>query len=102
MRPGTGAPSDVREGRLLQVRVQAGASRTQVVGWEGAALRVRVAAPPEGGQANRAVTEVLAAALGVPRSAIELVRGAAARDKLFRVRGLDPAGIRARLEAPSR
>jgi len=33
----------------------------------------------------------------VPPSSVELVRGGAARDKLFRVRGLDPAGLKARL-----
>jgi uncharacterized protein YggU (UPF0235/DUF167 family) len=63
---------------------------------------VRVTAPPDGGQANRAVTDLLAAALGVPRSGVELVRGARARDKFFRVRGLDAAGIRARLRTGGR
>jgi len=45
-----------------------------------------VTAAPEGGEANRAVVVLLAEAFGVAPSRIELVRGAASRDKLFRVR----------------
>lgn len=84
---------------LLRVRVQPGAARDEVLGWREDALRVRVAAPPHDGRANQAVTRLLAAALGVAPSAVELVRGAAARDKLFRVRSLDAAEVRARLGA---
>ena len=84
---------------LLRVRVQPGAARDEVLGWREDALRVRVAAPPHDGRANQAVTRLLAAALGVAPSAVELVRGVAARDKLFRVRSLDAAAVRARLGA---
>jgi uncharacterized protein YggU (UPF0235/DUF167 family) len=49
------------------------------------AFRVRVTAAPEGGEANRAVIALLADALGVAPSRIALVRGAASRDKLFRI-----------------
>jgi len=86
---------------LLRVRVQPGAARDEVLGWREDTLRVRVAAPPHEGRANQAVTRLLAAALGVAPSAVELVRGAAARDKLFRVRSLDAAAVRARLGAAS-
>ncbi len=96
------AASGSRRDLLLHVRVQPGASRDEVVGWEAQALRVRVTSPPEGGKANRAVITLLAAALGVPPSAVELARGAGARDKFFRVRDLDAAGIRARLQVVAR
>ncbi len=71
------------------------------MGWQGRALRVRVTAAPEAGQANRAVTELLADALDVPLSSVELVRGDASRDKLVRVRHLSLAALRARLGDPS-
>ena len=73
------------EGVLLAIRVQPRARQDEVVGWQGATLRVRVTAPPSEGRANEAVVRLLADALGVPRSAIALVRGAASRDKLFRI-----------------
>ncbi|HSB40550.1 MAG TPA: DUF167 domain-containing protein [Methylomirabilota bacterium] len=68
------------------MRVQARARRNEVVTEPERGFRVRVTAAPEGGAANRAVIALLADALGVAASRIELVRGVASRDKLFRVR----------------
>ena len=84
---------------LLHVRVQPRASRNEVVGWQDDALRVRVTAPPADGLANRAVTDLLARALGLPASQVALVRGAASRDKLFRIARLSPSDVRLRLAA---
>ncbi len=71
------------------------------MGWQGRALRVRVTAAPEAGEANRAVIELLADAFDVPLSSVELVRGGASRDKLFRVRHLSLDSLRGRLGDPS-
>lgn len=49
-------------------------------------FRVRVTVAPEDGKANAAVARLLAGALDVPKSRLELVRGARGRDKLFRLR----------------
>jgi uncharacterized protein len=73
------------EGTVLAIRVQPRARRDEVVGWQGTTLRVRVTAPPAEGRANQAVIALLASALGVPRSSIGLVSGAAGRDKLVRI-----------------
>ena len=73
---------------LLHVRVQPKARANAIRGWLGEALRVSVTAAPEDGKANRAVIELLADTLAVPRSSITLVRGAASRDKWFSL----PAG----------
>jgi len=86
------------EGALLPVRVQPRARRNEVVGWQGAALRVRVTAPPTDGRANQAVVELLAAVLGLPRASIALVSGAASRDKLLRVERHSLADLHARLD----
>jgi uncharacterized protein (TIGR00251 family) len=77
------------EAGLLRVRVQPRASRAGIAGWRAdGALGVRVTAAPVDGRANAAVGAVLAAALGVRASAVEIVRGAAGRDKYVRVAGL--------------
>lgn len=53
-------------------------------------LRVRVAAPPVDGAANRALTSLLAGELGVPGSAVRIVGGASARTKIVEVADLRP------------
>ncbi len=71
-------------GTELSVRVTPKASRNAVeAGNDG--LRVYVTTVPEGGKANAAVAKLLAAALGVAKSRLTLVRGGTHRDKVFRV-----------------
>jgi uncharacterized protein (TIGR00251 family) len=84
-------------GCRLKVKVVPGASRTEVVGRLGEALKVRVAAPPEGGQANRAILALLAERLGLPAADVTLVSGAAAPAKVVALRGLTAAQAWARL-----
>jgi uncharacterized protein len=92
-----------RDDALLRVRVQPRASRAALGGWrEDGTLTVRVTAPPVEGRANAAVGALLAAALGVPASAVQVVHGERGRDKLVRVIGLTPAQIRQRLEGEQR
>ena len=85
------------DGARLSLRVQPGAKRSEVVGWQGEVLRVRVQAPPLEGRANAAVVELLARALGIPRGRVTLERGEASRDKVIAVEGLDAAEVRRRL-----
>ena len=72
------------EGRLA-LRVTPGA-RIETVAIEDGRLVVKVRAKPEDGKANAAVIALVARALGVPPSAIDLLRGATSREKLLRVR----------------
>jgi uncharacterized protein YggU (UPF0235/DUF167 family) len=53
------------------------------------ALKVRVAAPPIQGAANQALLRVIADELGVARRSVRLVAGAAGRQKLVVVEGVD-------------
>ena len=92
-------PSARSEAALVHVRVQPRASRDEIVAWQGDALRMRVSAPPVEGEANVAVTKVLARALGVAPSSVAVVRGERARDKVVRVAGLTLDAVRARLAA---
>ena len=57
----------------LNIKVVPGASRDQIVGWLGDALKIKVTAPPEKGKANEAVVTLLAKTLGVRRDTIEIV-----------------------------
>ncbi|MEN3312741.1 MAG: uncharacterized protein V7645_2070 [Actinomycetota bacterium] len=77
----------------LRLRVSPGARGAGVVGPQGEAWKVRVAAPPEGGRANEAIVRLLADALSLPRDAVTLVSGHAARDKVVQLNGLDSSQV---------
>ena len=85
----------------ITLRITPSASRDAVVGWQGDVLRLRVAAPAQRGKANEAVLRLLAAALGIERRRLRIVRGHTSRQKVVSVDGLDEAQIRARLASAS-
>jgi uncharacterized protein YggU (UPF0235/DUF167 family) len=64
-------------------------------------VAARVAAPPEGGKANKALVKLLAKRLAVAASAVTIVAGATRRRKRLRVDG-DAAALAARAAALSR
>jgi uncharacterized protein (TIGR00251 family) len=63
------------------------------------ALRVRLAAPPVDGAANRALIAFLATALDLPKRDLALMAGEKGRRKRVLVRGLSGADMLARLRA---
>ncbi|CAN5802618.1 hypothetical protein BH24ACT2_BH24ACT2_08950 [soil metagenome] len=87
------------DGRVvLRLHVQPGAGRTEIVGRHGAAVKVRVAAPPEQGRANDACRRLLAEVFEVKESAVTLVVGETSRTKRFALTGAEPEAVRAQLE----
>ena len=86
----------------IELTVSPGAARSELVGRHGDGWRARVAAPPERGRANRALVELLAEALDVPRERVTVVAGQTGRRKVVEVDGLDAAEIDRRLEAARR
>jgi uncharacterized protein len=72
----------------LALHVQPGAKTTEVAGLHGAALKVRLAAPPVDGKANAALVAFFADMLDVPKGNIELAVGAATRRKVLRITGV--------------
>ena len=71
------------EGRLI-LRVTPGA-RVETVELGEGLVQIKVRTKPEGGKANEAVLELLAKALGVATSRLQLLRGATGRDKQVRI-----------------
>ncbi len=75
-------------GVTFAVRVQPRAKRNAVVGEIGDAVKIALTAPPVEGRANQACVEFLAQLLGVARSAVNIISGAASRNKVVRVSGI--------------
>jgi uncharacterized protein (TIGR00251 family) len=65
----------------LDFHVQPRARRTEVVGWHGNAIKVRLQAPPVDGAANDELVRFVAKTVGVPRSAVHIVSGERGRSK---------------------
>jgi uncharacterized protein (TIGR00251 family) len=80
------------------VRVRPRASRSELAGTHGDALKIRLAAPPVEGAANAELIAFLAKRLRVSKSAVQIVKGARARDKVVEIEGVSADQIRALLE----
>lgn len=88
------------EGVRVYLRVSPGAKSTGLKGTYGeCALKLAVAAPPEKGRANAEVERLLAVALGVGVSQVEVVRGGSSCDKVALVRGASGKRIGDALES---
>ena|SRR5438552_17708383 len=85
------------EGCVVAVRAQPGARRSGIVGAQNGALKIAVTAPPDRGKANKALQEVLAEALGLKKSQVDLLSGATSRDKRFLLCGVTIDDARQRL-----
>jgi len=83
----------------FKVRVQPRASRTEIAGERGEAVKLRVAAPPVDGKANEECCRFLAKLLGVSASSVEIVSGDSSRDKVIRVRNASVERVRETLKA---
>lgn len=85
----------VAGGVELRIKVVPGASRSEIAGVLGDRLKVRVAAPAEGGKANRAVVDLLRRCLGMRE--IEIVAGLSRSEKTVVIMGSDSELLASRL-----
>lgn len=81
----------------IEIHAKPRASKSALRGVKGGALEVALAAPPVDGAANEELVRFLAAALGIARRDVRLLRGEGARTKLVEIVGLDAASVRQRL-----
>ena len=84
----------------VSVHVQPRASTSEIVGLHGAALKVRLQAPPVDGAANEALVSLLAESLAVPRRSIRVVAGATSRAKTVEIEGTTESAVRALVSPP--
>ncbi|MEQ8790883.1 MAG: DUF167 domain-containing protein [Pirellulaceae bacterium] len=86
------------QGVLLPVRASAGARDNGLRGFQDGALKVAVTQAAEKGKANKAIISVLAKALGLRRSQIELASGPTSSQKRFLVREVTLEALRRAIE----
>lgn len=78
--------------------VQPRASKTEVAGSHDGCIKVRVAAPPADGAANRALIEFVAQRLGIAKSRVRLVSGESSRRKIVEIDGVSQDTVAAALQ----
>ena len=91
--PIAAVPGGVR----IRVHVQPRASKTEIAGRHGDAIKIRLAAAPVDGAANESLVRFLADVLGVARSRITLLSGHQGRAKVFQVEGVTMSGANQQL-----
>ena len=89
-------------GCVVNARIIPRASKNQIQGVLGDALKIRLQAPPVDGKANDALVRFLADTLDLPARNISLLSGETARNKRVLLSGLDEVEARARLSVISR
>lgn len=80
---------------MCKVRVVPRASKTEIVGELGGAVKVRVSSPPVDGAANAELVKLFAKTLGVGKNAVEIVSGETSKTKQIRITGVTAEQFRA-------
>ena len=80
--------TDSKSGVIIQIHASPRASKTQIQGLHGDALKIRLKAPPVDGKANEALIGFLAETLGIPQRQITLLAGQTSRQKRLIIQGI--------------
>jgi uncharacterized protein len=86
------------KGVLLPVRAVPRASKNEIQGVHGDALKVRLQAPPVEGKANAALIRFLSDALDIPRSQLSVAFGETGRNKAVLITGFTKTEILKKLQ----
>ena len=84
-------------GTTLRLRVRAGAQRTTLLGIHAGALKLSVTTAPEKGKANKALIEILAESLNLPRNRVSIEQGQSSHHKIVLLQGANVDHVRDRL-----
>jgi uncharacterized protein (TIGR00251 family) len=85
--------SEKDRGLTFAVRIVPRASRSEIAGEYNGAMRIRLAAPPVEGAANRELIRLLAKSFKLPQNAVEIISGTASKNKVVHVAGADSARL---------
>lgn len=76
---------------ILKIWVQPGASKDEIIGFRDGFLRLRVKAPPEKGEANKACQKILGEALKISPEKIKIIKGERSRRKFIKILAENPS-----------
>ncbi|MFA5368026.1 MAG: DUF167 domain-containing protein [Dehalococcoidia bacterium] len=83
----------------LTLHIHPNAKRNEVLGFEDGILRLKIAAPPVEGKANKELISFLGKTLGIRKSGVTIDRGETSKVKIVTVLGIDREQIYEMIEA---
>ena len=86
----------------LAIKAIPNAPRTEIAGWLGDTLKIKVHAPALEGRANESLCAFLAEKLGLPKRAVTLLQGEKSRQKVVRIEGFNTERLQQTLRANPR
>ncbi|SHE29403.1 hypothetical protein SAMN02745206_00045 [Desulfacinum infernum DSM 9756] len=85
------------EGVTLTLTIQPNAKKTELAGIHDASLRIRIAAPPVEGAANKECIRFLAKFFGLSKSRVKILQGEKSRNKVVLLKAAEEQAVRDRL-----
>lgn len=92
-----GTIQETPEGVVIRLHLQPRASKTEICGFQGEELKVRVTSPPVDDAANRLCTEFFAKMFRLPKSSVTIVSGHKSRHKRILLAGANYADVSSKL-----
>lgn len=83
----------------VNLKILPSAQRNELTGYENGLLKIKIAAQPEKGKANKALVDYLSELLDTPKSEIEICRGLSGRNKVVAFYSLSQADFEAKISA---
>jgi hypothetical protein len=80
-------------GVMVEVKVVPGSSRTEIAGFLGDRIKIKVAAAPEKGKANAELVRFLAAKLGIKKRQVQVVSGQSSAIKQVRIEDMVASAV---------
>jgi uncharacterized protein len=81
----------------ISVKVQPNANHNDVIGQTGGVWKIKIAAPPDKGKANKELIDYLSGLLNVKKAQINILRGQTTHNKVLEIEGLDLQTVTGRL-----
>ncbi len=86
--------TETDQGVVLQLRIMPNAGKNMIQGIHGDALKIRIAAPPVEGKANKALRKFLAQSFALSMSRVDILAGETGRNKKVLLTGVNGETIR--------
>lgn len=83
----------------ISIKVQPGSSRNQIAGFSEGVWRIKIAAAPDKGKANKELIDYLSEILGLKKANLEIIRGHTSHNKLISIQGLTAEEISSRFSS---